>query len=178
MDRITKNKRIWCAGFLDGEGCISIKKRNQNGHTQYNLKVSVTNNVIEALNIFHELYGGVIRKKSDSNCFVWEITTRGAKKVLEDLSNFLVIKKDEAKLGLEFYKNISRKKEAKYGTPQPEKKEIHERFYWLMRSMKKRANSVKLSDETIPSQATIDVEGVTVIHPLRKERDDLASIVI
>jgi len=136
----------YCAGFFDGEGCIHIERfqDNRHLHPQYALRLELANTDTRPLQLFKDLFGGSIRKRKEprpekwSTAWVWQIKTNMAKIFLDELMPFLVTKKEEARLGLEF-----REKCVKYNGRKLTKGEIdkREKYYWEMRGLKKRDNN-------------------------------------
>lgn len=87
----------WAAGFLDGEGCIRICRR-QNGF--YNLQVSIAQVVKAPLDDLQMIFGGSIRQQSGS--WRWQIDSRQAAKLLEQVIPFLRVKREQAEIALQF----------------------------------------------------------------------------
>ena len=104
----------WCAGFLDGEGCISMAriKRNCGNGINYRVKVSIPQNCKETLMTFREFIG--------ENSFLSQVTHRDsytrpiyqlvydgihASNLLHKLRPFLVRKGAEADVVFQFYRD-------------------------------------------------------------------------
>lgn len=89
---------IWAAGFIDGEGCIRISHK---------VRVSVLQVDPRPLIQLQVLFGGSIRINRHSTgpkrrrIYVWEIGSRQARTMLEQILPFLIVKKDQAELALE-----------------------------------------------------------------------------
>lgn len=49
----------WCAGFLDGDGCVSITKQQMPGRKNltYRLRLTLVQNCLETLNVFQAAIG-------------------------------------------------------------------------------------------------------------------------
>jgi len=108
----------YLAGFFDGDGSISIKRQNHPQSTRgvcYTLQVAVTNTNKEIVEHFKKVWkAGHIQtktplKQTHKTAYVWRVTGRTAKMVLEPLLPFLRVRKEQAVLALEFqtYKNYS-----------------------------------------------------------------------
>lgn len=110
----TKLLKAWMAGFLDGEGCLTITRqiRKNRPSATYRSQISVTNTVRESLVDFQTTYGGSIyeiterrndknnRKWSDS--YVWYCPLDSAKLFLEEMLPHLRVKKQQAQILLVF----------------------------------------------------------------------------
>lgn len=121
---MSKSHRLaWAAGFMDGDGFITIQQRNQtiNGkqYKGHYLRVGVCQASKTPLEEFQKLFGGTISiKNSGPNKegykrkvqYLWNVSTAQAAEVLEQLLPYLVHKKEVAMLGLEFQKTMSNSK--------------------------------------------------------------------
>jgi len=102
----------YLAGFFDGEGCIQTQV------TKRCLALSVTNKWYTPLEKFMNAFGGrvhLVTDKKGFSCFRWEVYADGAMLALKQLLPFLIIKKQRAKIAIEFqelkYIDPSRRKE-------------------------------------------------------------------
>lgn len=62
----------YCAGLMDGEGCITFSK---DGETNYRLRIKITSTDYSVLEWLQEHFGGFIhlsRKKSEYNKEAWD----------------------------------------------------------------------------------------------------------
>ncbi len=100
----------YVAGFLDGEGAISL--REQNGY--YQCRVSVSNTDRTVLDLLRGDYGGLeVRLMSNRNpnaraSFQWIINGRDAVPLLQETLPFLIVKKRHAEIALEYLTKLSR----------------------------------------------------------------------
>lgn len=102
----------WAAGFLDGEGCVSLARvrRNCGNRINYRVRVNLVQNCIETLKTFKD-YGG-------ENCVLTQLTHRDsytrpiyqliydgihAYRLLRKLRPFLVRKGSEADVIFDYY---------------------------------------------------------------------------
>jgi len=99
----------YIAGFFDGEGSIVIwKRREKKSPREYNINLEVrinnTNKIV--IDKINTLIGGNIRIKSKKDCKpCYEIIIsnyRGILNFLEKIYPYLVVKKEIAKLTIEF----------------------------------------------------------------------------
>lgn len=102
-------KLSYAAGFVDGEGCIRISKRNpRNGRsTSYNLLVMVTQKDGEIMDWFYGNFGGMVYLKNKDTygsdwIYEWRLNELQAYKFLKELLPFLRYKRKQAELAIQF----------------------------------------------------------------------------
>ncbi len=99
----------YIAGFLDGEGCIRIHIiRKKNSKDQYALNVGFTQNNIGVLELIQNTYGGRIYK--DKNAHKLELVCSKADILLRDIFPYLIVKKEEARIALEYRDELKGKR--------------------------------------------------------------------
>ena len=87
----------YAAGFLEADGCIHVTKNSA--------CVRVTNRNLEVLKWFEVRYGGQVRSKIiPIGCWEWNIHSDGAVLFINKVYEYLVFKKPQADLLLEFAK--------------------------------------------------------------------------
>lgn len=92
------------AGFFDGEGCISVTNPKRG------VRVVLTNTNLHVLKAFVDYFklGKISMKKRTEKdkynkiCYMWICWNRDAEKFLQEITPFLVIKKREGELALEY----------------------------------------------------------------------------
>lgn len=101
----------YTAGFLDGEGHITILNRNRaSGYSSYGIHVGFTNRSLSVLLALQKAWGGTIfQKKRHSSRHSQTYELRIGKRaevgrLLESVLPHLLIKQKQAELGLEFLK--------------------------------------------------------------------------
>jgi len=107
-----KEQLLYMAGFFDGEGCVGLNKCRSLGATHafpYRVEVQISQVRKEPLEMFQKRYGGGIylTKRSLKNpnwqdVHHWVIGDRAAEKCLRDMLPHLTLKKDKARLCLEW----------------------------------------------------------------------------
>lgn len=102
-----KHNQAYLAGFLDGEGNISLSRFKHPNTVRFLREISVTNECVSVLNMYINMFGGKTRKLKLSgnrrDCYRWSIHSKEAmKKCLLYLLPYLVVKKDRACVMLEF----------------------------------------------------------------------------
>jgi len=101
-------KEEYLAGFFDGEGCITLTKCgiSKTGVQKYRVEIQVTNTVKTPLIEYEKLFGGSIHKQVRDHplrdCYKWTVTNKKAHKFLSTMIPYLIIKKDEALIALEW----------------------------------------------------------------------------
>ena len=107
---------VWAAGFVDAEACIRIHRRKvKNGaNAVYSLEVTISQNRLETLAHFREMLGikgsiyvYPIKRKVRRNVHGLTYRCTRARELLELLLPYLVRKREEALLGIEFAKHVS-----------------------------------------------------------------------
>ena len=96
------------AGFFDGEGCISCS-RNDKG--TLHVSVSITNTNLSILDALARQYGGKVYFKNKystkhSQAYSWQ--TQKYSNFISDILPFLLIKKEQALLALDFLRTIDK----------------------------------------------------------------------
>jgi hypothetical protein len=101
---------IYLAGLFDGEGCIHIASSKYLDHgrknPQYRLRIQITNtckNLMDKIGSF----GFYVMERKDlkknwKRCWVGHMYDRKAANLLRNLSPYLIVKKEEAILAIEF----------------------------------------------------------------------------
>lgn len=98
----------WVAGFFDGEGSISVgfRKPKKNRSGWFALQVSITNTHRGALERVKAEFGGCLTTRPPypgrRQIHQWRITDRAAERFLRGIVEYLVIKRPQAELALEF----------------------------------------------------------------------------
>lgn len=146
----------YIAGLLDGEGSIFISKNNPKvGYPYYKLVVVIYNTHEPTIRFIHSLCcGGVYRFrtagtdhrgiKTNRDIWKWYIDNNEAKKFLRKVLPYLRIKKDQAKLALEFL-NILKKGYGGFSTRLLSLEEVSSRD-----SFKNRISSLNHGREIVP----------------------------
>ena len=101
----------YIAGFLDGEGHVTILRRNQyTKYPSYGLHVGFTNRDLRVLQAIQSVYGGNLfakKRRSSLHSVAYELRVgkrEDVKRLLVDILPYLIIKREQAELGLAFLK--------------------------------------------------------------------------
>lgn len=121
----------WTAGIIDGEGCICIYNFAGTKKRILGLRLCVGNTDARMIRKLKELWGGWIYPIAKTKCrkpfWNWVIQGKKAASILIELLPYLVAKKEQAKLGIEFAKTIKPGKR----TPEPIKLKRENMFVQL-----------------------------------------------
>jgi len=111
-------KLAYLAGFIDGEGCIMVAKRNprtdKNGRRRTSVSYSVLLTVSQRDGAIMDWltgnFGGTVqwKDKKDYPCYVWNITHKKASAVLKDVLPFLKYKRDQALLAINLQNRLQK----------------------------------------------------------------------
>lgn len=117
---MNETEAAWMAGFIDGEGTLTILKVMVQGSSspRYRATAQITNSNLEALRIFQQFYGGSIRNIYDwrlralnwAQCYEWRCPGGQMQSLLSDIYPYLVIKKPNADIIMELIHSIERVK--------------------------------------------------------------------
>jgi len=131
----------YLAGYIDADGYIGINKSNTaNGSYRYAVYVGITSTNRDVLSLIQKKYGGGLTKNNNGSkkwrpkySLVWY--SHKAKELINIIFNYLVIKKERAKLVLSFPigqtgVNLSK-----------EENDIREQLYRESKKLNKRGNN-------------------------------------
>ena len=109
---IKETDLAWAAGFVDGEGCITIDKQNSPKGITYRLCLSVCNTDIRSILKIHDIFdcGSLTPTiiSSGRECLTWKTSSADTKRVLELLRPYLVIKGEQADAALKYETRIGK----------------------------------------------------------------------
>lgn len=99
----------YIAGIVDGEGCISVRKRKvgkKYRYTQHNITLIVVNTDKKMIDFLQRIFPAYVMTYQDKkpNCrrmWRWCIESRKAEKILKDILPYLITKKGQAKVAIE-----------------------------------------------------------------------------
>lgn len=119
----TATMLAYLAGVIDGEGCIGIRKTKRTGtwkSTRYAAAITVgstSRSLIEQLMAAFRAGCVTYRypTKTSRGCYVWNVSSVGARHVLRMLRPYLVVKLEQANVLLEFIEDFDSFKGARPG---------------------------------------------------------------
>lgn len=148
MDKTTRGKHIinsYLAGIIDGEGSIFISRINnkKSGNVWYRLQVSCAMTENSAINLLRKTFtpdtkqfiyrGG--REKGYKPSYQWLVTGGTAKSILKQLLPYLLVKREQAQMGIKFQEWRERLKNT--GKPRTKKEmKKFEHYYTKLKELK------------------------------------------
>jgi hypothetical protein len=145
---MTEIEIAYLAGLFDGEGCIHIKKTRRPDTpcgVQYALQTSVRMTNKNAVDKFYNAFGGHVYPCSKrfpwhKDMWQWIALSSIAQVFLMDTMPYLIVKKDEAKLALEFQvekkRTVGQKGIKGFARKTTEEIKKEEKYYRNMRDLK------------------------------------------
>ena len=121
------------AGFFDGEGYIGIlKRKRKTWNIEYFIQISIGQIDGGVMDWVVENFGGHLHKVKRDGSYYWVISNKDAYLFLKQITPYLIYKKPQAELAIEFYEN------RKLQRPIP-KEELarREKIYLELKAMKK-----------------------------------------
>ena len=114
MDILAEGLKGWVAGFIDGEGTISIHKMIESKSlmgARHRVSLEATNTNLASLQKLVSLFGGSIWQKRQQgenclDCYRWRAEGQTAKKAILFALPYFVIKKEQAEIALKFCKTL------------------------------------------------------------------------
>lgn len=110
--KLTSTQRAYVAGFLDADGSISITgNTTRRGHQHWSLQLIFYNCNLEVLKKI-QFWMGIGSIHSRKRTSKWRISYRlkfqgaAAARLLKAIHRYLIVKKKQAEIGLEFAKTI------------------------------------------------------------------------
>ncbi len=133
----------YLAGIVDGEGCIYFA-RSKKGQASISLGVKVSMTTFLIINMLHDRLGGSVVNKSDCKEATlpqkaWSATGEQAYLVLKAIGPYLVGKKEQCQLGIEYFERVRNAPRTGYRMIQhtPETVAYQETVYLKMKELKK-----------------------------------------
>ena len=114
----------YTAGFFDGEGCVNIARYLKRGRPYHALAIVFTNTNFQVLDWLHQRWGGHLTKPTQPSNprhrpsrNLW-LSAGPARPLLLAMLPYLIIKKHEVELALEFIESRSDNRGGRQGDPQ------------------------------------------------------------
>ena len=133
----------YIAGIVDGEGTIDINRRrpshcNRLKSEEYCLRVGVVNTYLPLMHLLKAQFGGSLSSRqpqlNHKVCYSWALVSKQAETFLSLVAPYLVVKRAQAELGLEFRRSRTNTASTKLGTSIGETT-LRESFYLAMRKL-------------------------------------------
>lgn len=155
----------YIAGFFDGEGSISLcRSKRKDRLIEYVLMVSLSNTYYPIVTFLKEVFDGSLflntsaHKKNPNHRPVlqWTISGKKAKKALERLLPFLVVKKEQAVIGIAFQEFKSKKPGGHKA--EPERFLVMQNFKDQLQTVRDKGN--RLQDTWLISRKDLGFSGI------------------
>ncbi len=143
---LDRDQIIWCAGFMDGESCISIAKQKNKDHNYfgYTLSVAISQKTEAPLKRFQEMFGGHLfsYKGYGTTYYRWQQWSHGALNCLLAVYPYLLVKQAVADVCMRFQIQMTEWNEQYGRKGYPENVVIgRETFYLQARELNARTRS-------------------------------------
>jgi len=105
---VTDLEKAWLAGFIDGEGCISLQCQRAHGKRYYLIRIQITQTDLGALQHVAKITGvnRLSRSKrygaNQADAWKWDADMTDAERILNDILPHLVRKREVAVLAVEY----------------------------------------------------------------------------
>ena len=156
------NDIIWAAGFIDGEGCITISRIRYKAKDRWYYKAHIScGQTIKgrvAIEKLRTLFGGYVYEYHQVGnklpTLTWSVRSKAAREVAEKLIPYLVLKKPQAQLMLQLLTRNERKLNHELTDEELNDRRV---IYEQMRNL----NAIgleyqkRLSEETAKAEATV-----------------------
>jgi hypothetical protein len=131
-------EKAYAAGLIDGEGCIDIgvnhPKKGSRSRDQLYVRVGIHMTNPLPLEEFKNIWGGSIHIRKPfinhwKQSYDWKVTCGSAMEFLADIEPFLIVKKAEARVALEFKVRTGQEKrltDEEVGARKSIKEKLHE----------------------------------------------------
>ena len=125
----------YLAGLIDGEGCIVIKKnKSTNRLYNYSLRLTVQMYHKDVIYAIYCRFGGNIHILKNKIWF-WDIGGLDAGDLLKELLPYLIVKKEQAELALNFLKTFEYSRTSNM-IRSVEERHVQDEYYKMMQLLK------------------------------------------
>ena len=139
---IKETEKAYIAGLVDGEGCITIAKRKNGQYKKgkgkpwyYQATVVVSNTDKRIVDFVTSRYGGWITKpklqENRKQVYNWFVSAEERKRFLQDILQYLVIKKRQAEIILSFPNYVDRGWGGKVSVGRSQEEFEKQRDFWF-----------------------------------------------
>lgn len=178
---ITKELLAYIAGFFDGEGCITVSRRNSSG-CRYSIICIITQKKREVLDLIKSYFGGYIviqernRRENDFICRL-RFSPLASREFLEAIEPYLIVKKEQAQIAIEYHQSrmISKLNKNGYYHLSEDAKEYEANTVRILHKLKKKQISqaflIPTQDESIINSyvaGVFDAEGCVNVSKREK----------
>lgn len=140
MNKLNSIEKAYLAGFIDGEGCISITKMKQPGAVSiaYRLTLTITQGDKKFLEQLRNLIGigSLHQTKKYPHIWIIQLSATSTYDLLTQLLPYLKIKNSQAYIALQLYETTKLVPKGKGKSVPMEVSELREKYYIQMRQEK------------------------------------------
>jgi hypothetical protein len=116
--KVSKTELAYIAGFLDGEGWITLYKSkdiSRKKYPRFEYQVGICNNNKGVINWLYDTFGGSIRTRNKQNLkwqdnYLWKLSSNQASDFLKLILPYMRLKNNQAELAIEFQEKRKLKK--------------------------------------------------------------------
>ena len=157
MNKLLETEKAYIAGLFDGEGCVSIIKDDRTGQgnhksPSYSLILIISNNNKEVLEWLNKKTGiGNLAKRKNQRLYDWKLSRKGTEIFLNKIYPYLIIKREQAELAIEFCNHMNEKTGYNSKNPMTQSVlDIRESFRYKMSELKGTSGN-RAGDPTLPN---------------------------
>jgi hypothetical protein len=90
--------RKWLAGYVDGDGCLSVSRLTPLGSANMVMHIASSNFDTEGLEIIYKAFGGRIHDMANGRCrqYILALSPSKARQALSYFAKYLIVKKEQA----------------------------------------------------------------------------------
>ncbi len=129
----------WVAGFFDGEGCVSITRRQRSANfVEHFMAVQIAQKDPRPIRLIHDEFGGclTIARRGKSSFFYLRFHGKTAERFLKAIEPYVICKDKEVHLGLELRGLIGMPGKRSTKEKWEAKEHIYQRFRELRKKQK------------------------------------------
>jgi len=142
-NKITKEQKAYIAGLLDADGSVGIDRSLSKSNAykyNYRVRIIITNSNYDVICWLKDIVGvgcshrtGRAYKANWSPVHRWQVVAESARLVLKEIEPYMIIKKDLAKMAINF---PSKGRVGKMRTTEDYREQ--ERLYWKFKELNQR----------------------------------------
>jgi hypothetical protein len=172
----------YLAGVMDSDGCIAITKAkkgtvgtNRMVNPRYVLRITITNTSMDLMQWLTENFGGGRRAKQRSKqihkpTFDWIYDNGKAIEILELVKPYLVVKKRQADIGIEFISEWEYPKGGQGSQTPPHEVARREKCWLTMRMLNQLGSTAATTESESPCESRVKRQSDLVGNHEREDR--------
>jgi len=138
--KCSETDKAYLAGLIDGDGSICLNKEKRR---YYRLNVEVSSRNKDHLEYIQRIFGGYIVEsmKNGAKLYVWMCRGRQAEAVLRAIAPYLILKKKQAEIALEYRDMFRNKGKNRFNPLTPEEIKRREEIYNSLRKINRKGEN-------------------------------------